>query len=269
MERVIERCCGLDVHKKTVVAGVRVPGGTGGRDQHVRTFGTTTAELLALRDWLEAYGVTHVAMESTGVYWKPIFYVLEDAFTCVLANAAQIAQVPGRKTDVRDCVWIAQLLEHGLVRGSFVPPVPIRNGMLYVAKRALLTRKGSECLAEPRRLGLRPPAQVLRKEEARAWSYPPRVRGLRDSSPLLREARSRVRNSVARQVSHDPDHPCFCEPGSQMNGSLDQARRVSHRLLALAVDNGRRELAANSMIEQEASILEALEGRLRDEPVVV
>jgi len=127
MERVIERCCGLDVHKKTVVAGVRVPGGTGGRDQHVRTFGTTTAELLALRDWLEAYGVTHVAMESTGVYWKPIFYVLEDAFTCVLANAAQIAQVPGRKTDVRDCVWIAQLLEHGLVRGSFVPPVPIRE----------------------------------------------------------------------------------------------------------------------------------------------
>src|SRR5918996_4056586 len=127
MERVIERCCGLDVHKKTVVACVRVPGRTSGREQHVRTFGTTTAELLALRDWLGGYGVTHVAMESTGVYWKPIFYVLEDAFTCVLANAAQIAQVPGRKTDVKDCAWIAQLLEHGLVRGSFVPPVPIRE----------------------------------------------------------------------------------------------------------------------------------------------
>jgi transposase len=102
MERVIERCCGLDVHKKTVVACVRVPGRTSAREQHVRTFGTTTAELLALRDWLGGYGVTHVAMESTGVYWKPIFYVLEDAFTCVLANAAQIAQVPGRKTDVKD-----------------------------------------------------------------------------------------------------------------------------------------------------------------------
>src|SRR2546426_10498320 len=122
MERVIERCAGLDVHKKTVAACVRVRG-----TQHVRTFGTTATERLALRDWLEAYGVTHVAMESTGVYWKPIFYVLEDAFTCVLANAAQIAQVPGRKTDVKDCVWIAQLLEHGLVRGSFVPPVPIRE----------------------------------------------------------------------------------------------------------------------------------------------
>ena len=127
MERVIEHGCGLDVHKKTVVACVRVPGRTSAREQHVRTFGTTTAELLALRDWLAGYGVTHVAMESTGVYWKPIFYLLEDAFTCVLANAAQIAQVPGRKTDVKDCVWIAQLLEHGLVRGSFVPPVPIRE----------------------------------------------------------------------------------------------------------------------------------------------
>ena len=102
MERVIERCAGLDVHKKTVAACVRVRG-----TQHVRTFGTTATELLVLRDWLFAHEVTHVAMESTGVYWKPIFYVLEDAFTCVLANAAQIAQVPGRKTDVKDCMWIA------------------------------------------------------------------------------------------------------------------------------------------------------------------
>jgi transposase len=122
MERLIERCCGLDVHKKTVAACVRV-----GEQQHVRTFGATTTDLLTLRDWIQAHGVTHVAMESTGVYWKPIFYVLEDTATCVLANAAQIAQVPGRKTDVKDCVWIAQLLQHGLIRGSFVPPAPIRE----------------------------------------------------------------------------------------------------------------------------------------------
>jgi transposase len=76
---------------------------------------------------LEAQGVTHVAMESTGVYWKPVFYVLEEAFTCLLVNAAHIKQVPGRKTDVLDCIWIAQLLEHGLLRGSFVPPAPIRE----------------------------------------------------------------------------------------------------------------------------------------------
>jgi len=127
MERLIDRCCGLDVHKKTVTACVRVPGANGAREQHVRTFGTTTADLLSLRDWLEAFQVTQVAMESTGVYWKPVFYVLEETAICVLANAAQIAQVPGRKTDVKDCVWIAQLLEHGLIRESFVPPAPIRE----------------------------------------------------------------------------------------------------------------------------------------------
>jgi transposase len=128
MERRIERCCGLDVHRDTVAACVRVPGVEGQREQHVRTFGTTAAELLALRDWLEAHGVTDVAMETTGVYWKPVFYVLEDGFTCLLVNAAHIKQVPGRKTDVLDCIWIAQLLEHGLLlRGSFVPPAPIRE----------------------------------------------------------------------------------------------------------------------------------------------
>jgi transposase len=127
MERLIERVCGLDVHKQTVAACVRVPGSKGAREQYVRTFGTTTAELLALRDWLEAHEVTHVAMESTGVYWKPIYYVLEERFTCLLVNAAHVKQVPGRKTDVQDCVWIAQLLEHGLLRGSFVPPAPIRE----------------------------------------------------------------------------------------------------------------------------------------------
>jgi transposase len=127
MERLIERVCGLDVHKQTVAACVRVPKSKGTREQHVQTFGTTAAELLALRDWLEAHEVTHVAMESTGVYWKPIYYVLEERFTCLLVNAAHVKQVPGRKTDVQDCVWIAQLLEHGLLRGSFVPPAPIRE----------------------------------------------------------------------------------------------------------------------------------------------
>src|SRR5262245_47784819 len=140
MERLIERCCGLDVHKKTVAACVRAPGPNGTRTQEVRTFGTTAGELLALRDWLEAHGVTHVAMESTGVYWKPVFYVLEEAFTCLLANAAHIAQVPGRKTDVQDSQWIAQLLEHGLIRGSFVPPAPIRERRDLTRYRKALTQ---------------------------------------------------------------------------------------------------------------------------------
>jgi transposase len=119
---MVDRGCGVDVHRDTVVACVRVPEG-----QYVQTFGTTADALLALRDWLEAHGITHVAMESTGVYWKPVFYVLEEGMTCELVNAAHVAQVPGRKTDVQDCVWLAQLLEHGLLRGSFVPPAPIRE----------------------------------------------------------------------------------------------------------------------------------------------
>jgi transposase len=127
MEQVFERVCGLDVHKATIAASVRVPDAKGKRVQYVQTFGTTTADLLALRDWLEAHGVTHVAMESTGVYWKPVYYVLEERVTCLLVNAAHVKKVPGRKTDVQDCAWLAQLLEHGLLRGSFVPPAPIRE----------------------------------------------------------------------------------------------------------------------------------------------
>jgi transposase len=95
--------------------------------QEVRTFATTTPELLALRAWLSDQRVTHVAMEATGVYWKPIYYMLEDGFELLLVNPAHFKQVPGRKTDVADCAWLAQLLEHGLLRSSFVPPAPIRE----------------------------------------------------------------------------------------------------------------------------------------------
>ena len=127
MDVILERCAGLDVHKATVTACLRLPGPTRTRTQVLETFGTTTPDLLALRDWLAAHQVTHVAMESTGVYWKPVYYVLEDGFTLLLVNAAHLAKVPGRKTDVADCTWIAQLLECGLLRGSFVPPPAIRE----------------------------------------------------------------------------------------------------------------------------------------------
>src|SRR4029453_10575197 len=127
MEQVFERVCGLDVHKATIAACVRVPDAKRQRVQHVQTFGTTTADLLTLRDWLESHGVTQGAMENTGVYWKSVYYVLEERVTCLLVNAAHVKKVPGRKTDVQDCAWLAQLLEHGLLRGSFVPPAPIRE----------------------------------------------------------------------------------------------------------------------------------------------
>lgn len=127
MELLLERCAGLDVHQATVVATVRVPGEAGQRLIVTETFGTMTADLLALRDWLHAYGVTHVALESTGVYWKPVWYVLEDGFTLLLIDMQTLKRVPGRKTDVKDSEWLAQLLECGLLRSSFVPPPIIRE----------------------------------------------------------------------------------------------------------------------------------------------
>lgn len=127
MELLVARCAGLDVHQATVVATVRVPDDHGGRRSVTETFGTMTPDLLALREWLQAYGVTHVALESTGVYWKPVYYVLEGGFTLLLINMQELKHVPGRKTDVRDSEWLAQLLECGLLKASFVPPPAIRE----------------------------------------------------------------------------------------------------------------------------------------------
>src|SRR2546425_2017226 len=127
MEIVHTRCCGLDVHKKTVVACVLISQADGLIERQVRTFKTMTVDLLALADWLSSLGVTHVALESTGVYWRPVFNVLEDEErTLLLVNPQHMRAVPGKKTDVRDCEWLADLLRHGLLRASFIPPAPIR-----------------------------------------------------------------------------------------------------------------------------------------------
>jgi transposase len=127
MEVVHRHCAGLDVHKRSVVACQIVPAAEGGWQQEVRRFGTLTEELLALADWLRAGAVTHVAMESTGVYWRPIFNILEAEFAVLLVNAQHIKHVPGRKTDVNDAQWIAQLLQHGLLKASFIPEVAQRD----------------------------------------------------------------------------------------------------------------------------------------------
>lgn len=121
MEVMHERCCGLDVHKKTVVACLIVPDVDGTPTREIRTFGTMTRDLLALSDWLAEAGCTHVAMESTGSYWKPVYNILEGACTLLVVNAQHLKAVPGRKTDVKDAEWIADLLRHGLVRASFIP----------------------------------------------------------------------------------------------------------------------------------------------------
>lgn len=127
MRVVYKQCAGLDVHKKTVVAcRVRI-NEQGQREQEVRTFSTMTCELLLLLDWLLAWGVTHVAMESTGEYWKPVYNLLEGQVTVLLVNAQHVKHVPGRKTDVKDAEWLAELLMHGLLKASFIPAKPQRN----------------------------------------------------------------------------------------------------------------------------------------------
>ncbi|HTX77701.1 MAG TPA: IS110 family transposase [Terracidiphilus sp.] len=127
MQVLYTRCAGLDVHKKTVSACILLADGAGPRRSQVRTFGTFTRDLLALADWLHQHAVTHLAMEATGIYWRPVWAVLEGQFEQMLVNPQHIKAVPGRKTDTRDAEWIADLLQHGLLKGSFVPPTPIQD----------------------------------------------------------------------------------------------------------------------------------------------
>jgi len=142
MQVIHRRCAGLDVHKQTVVACVRIA-----RDreaaQHVQTFATTTTGLLALADWLASHEVAVVGMEATGVYWKPVWHVLEGHFELVLANAAHVKNVPGRKTDVSDAMWLADLLAHGLIRASFVPPQAVQELRTLTRTRKQFVRERS------------------------------------------------------------------------------------------------------------------------------
>lgn len=142
-EFFVERCAGLDVHKRTVTATVRFPGPKGGRSQRTATFGTTVKQLVELSDWLAGFGVTLVGMESTGVYWKAVFFLLEERFECWLLNARHLKNVPGRKTDVGDSAWIARLVEQGLVRPSFVPTREIRDLRDLTRYRRALTEERS------------------------------------------------------------------------------------------------------------------------------
>ncbi len=142
MEVLYPRCAGLDVHKESVVACVRCVSPP--VHQEVRQFATTTSGLLALADWLASHGCTHVALEATGVYWKPVWHLLEDRFTLVLANAQHVRNVPGRKTDVNDAAWLADLLAHGLIRSSFVPPTPIQELRDLTRTRKQLVREISQ-----------------------------------------------------------------------------------------------------------------------------
>jgi transposase len=209
MEVIHPRCAGLDVHKDTVVAAIRLASNAEPQTE-VRTFSTTTPGLLALSDWLSGHGCTHIAMEATGVYWKPVWHILADGtFTLILTNPAHVKNVPGRKTDVADALWLADLLAHGLIRASFVPE-PATQAM----RGLLRTRK-----------------QLVREQA----SHIQRVQ------KVLEEANPRVKPEGMHQARRNSDRrygtkwPCGsqgADRGRDRSESTDQIDRPSRQGLA-------------------------------------
>jgi transposase len=199
---IISACCaGLDVHKRSVVACVRRLRGDGQVEAVVRTFGTMTPDLLELADWLAGQGVERVAMESTGVYWQPVWHLLEGRFTLLLANAGRLKQVPGRKTDVKDAEWIAQLLQHGLLSPSFIPPRPIRELRDLTRQRTQLVRTRAavvnriQKVLEDADLKLGDVASDVLGASGRAM-LEAIVRGADDPAQLAELARGRLREKI-------------------------------------------------------------------------
>ena len=145
MQVTHQQCAGIDVHKKMVVVCCLSVDANGQSQQETRTYGTTTRELLSLCDWLSSAAITDVAMESTGEYWKPVYNLLEGSFEVMVVNSHHFKQVPGRKTDVKDAEWLAELLSYGLVRGSFIPPLPQRDLRDLTRQRTTLRERTCQC----------------------------------------------------------------------------------------------------------------------------
>lgn len=201
MDNVLRCCAGLDVHKKTIATCIRRLDDEGRIHQQVRTFGTMTHQLLQLRDWLSSWGVTHVAMESTGVLWKPVFNILEDKFELLLVNAAHLKHVPGRKTDIKDCQWIAQLLQCGLLKNSFVPDRSQRELRDLTRHRAQLTAEHTRVAnrihktLEDANIKLASVASDVLGVSGRAM-IKSMIRGEDDSTKLAELAKRRLRGKI-------------------------------------------------------------------------
>lgn len=201
MERVFERCAALDVHKAQVTVWARVPDGHGDREDLRARYSTMTDELLALRDWLKELGVTHVAMESSGVYWKPVYYVLEDEFELLLVNAQHVKNLPGRKTDMKDAEWLCQLLECGLLRGSYVPPREFRELRdLTRYRRSLISERQRQAnrlhkVLEDAGVKLACVATDVLGDSGRAM-LDALIAGTRDPEVLADLARGKLRNKI-------------------------------------------------------------------------
>jgi len=202
MQVVYARCAGLDVHKKTVSACVSVCEAEGGKQRQMRVFGTFTSDLLALADWLKEQGVTHVAMEATGIYWRPVWAVLEGQFQQMLVNPQHIKAVPGRKTDAKDCEWIADLLQHGLLQGSFVPPMPIQDLRDLTRYRAEL-RQSQNRVANRLQKFLEQANIKLSSVASNALGVSGRqmleaiIAGQEDAGQLAKLARGKLKNKIA------------------------------------------------------------------------
>ena len=198
MEVIYSRCCGLDIHKKTVVACLISSAQGQPPQKEVRTFRTMTTELLALADWLHAAECTHVAMESTGVYWRPVYNLLEGLFTLLVVNAQHVKAVPGRKTDVKDAEWMAELLRHGLLRGSFIPPKPRRQLRELTRHRTTLVQDRArvinrlQAVLEDANIKLAAVVTDIRGVSARAM-LEALIAGQRDVTVLADLARGRLR----------------------------------------------------------------------------
>lgn len=200
MEILYPRCCGLDVHKASLTACILI-NGSNGKERHLHRFGTMTRDITALASWLTEHNVRKLAMESTGVYWKPIWNLLEDRFDLMLVNAQHIKAVPGRKTDIKDCEWIAELLQHGLLRGSFVPPEPIRelrdlnrNRAILVQQRATVSNRIEKVL-EDANIKLASVASHVLGQSGRAMLQA-MVNGVSDPATLADMARAKLRNKI-------------------------------------------------------------------------
>jgi transposase len=203
MDVLVERCAGLDVHRDTVVATVRVPGKGKRRSQQTGRFGTTIGELERLRDWLAGFEVTLVGMEATGVDWRPVWHVLEERFSCWLLNAQHLHHVPGRKTDVIDSAWICRLLEHGLVRPSFVPPLEIRRLRDLTRLRRQESEERTRAIQRLERV-LQDAGIKLTSVASNAFSVSARamlealLAGTADADALAELARGRMRAKIPR-----------------------------------------------------------------------
>lgn len=195
------RCAGLDVHKQTVVACLLLTAATGKANRQVRTFATTTAGLRELADWLESQGVSHVAMESTGIYWRPVFSILEGRFAVILVNAAHMKAVPGHKTDVKDSEWIADRLCHGLLTASFIPPKPIRDLRDLVRARKTLVQQRAQAILrvqkvlETANIKLSSVASDVLGTSGRAM-LDAMLAGVSDAATLAELARKRLRSKL-------------------------------------------------------------------------